>query len=74
MPNNTLVISWIDVKDRLPDEKESVIVKCPKMGKNGETVILVAHLDIADYWYSWFPYDQPVQPTHWCYSFNVENN
>lgn len=59
---------WIDVNIELPDMGESVLVKCPRMGENAETIIMVAQIMSENDWYSFFPYDQPIEPTHWCYS------
>lgn len=55
-------------KDNLPDVGERVLVLCEKLGQNGESVILVAEYLGDNEWYSFFPYDQPVYPTHWGYS------
>ena len=41
------------------------------MGRNGETEIIVAYLVGDNEWYSGFPKDQPVEPTHWCYKITL---
>ena len=66
-------MEWIDVnkKKDLPDITEPVLTLCPGMGRNGETEIIVACLVGDNEWYSGFPKDQPVKPTHWCYSITV---
>jgi hypothetical protein len=62
---------WIDVNERLPDVSERVLVKVEKFGINGETKIIVAEILYNEYWYAGFPFDQPVNPTHWCYSLTI---
>jgi len=64
---------WIDINDeiKLPDITEPVLTLCPKMGRNGETEIIVAYLVGDNEWYSGFPKDQPVEPSHWCHSIKL---
>jgi len=64
---------WIDVKKELPDEGLYVMTLCHRMGNNGETMIIVAKL-LDSEWYSFFPWDQPVKPTHWCYTIEFKGN
>ncbi len=61
-------MEFIDIKKELPDLGEHVLTLCPKMGANGETLIIVAHLIGENDWYAGFPFDQPVTPIGWCYS------
>lgn len=70
------IMIWTSVKDKLPVDNQPVLTKCPKMGKDGGTVILIARLmdESKNDWYSGFPYDQPVYPTHWCYSIEVSDD
>jgi len=62
---------WIDVNNELPDWGESVLVKCENMGEKDEVIVMVARM--TDEWYSYFPYDQPVKPTHWCYNITLDD-
>lgn len=64
------------IKHKLPEVNEPVLVKCPKMGKDGGTVILIAKLIDEDEneWYAGYPYNQPVEPTHWGYSVEAEKD
>lgn len=66
--NNSIKIEveWIDVNDRLPDHDHDVLVSCECMGRRiGESATLIARYTMLEEWYAEFPYDQPVNPTHW---------
>lgn len=65
-------MSWIDVKREQPDIGDKVLTLVPRMGENGENEILVAQFNGDNEWYSGFPKDQPVEPTHWSYSITIE--
>jgi hypothetical protein len=49
----------------LPDYGETVLVKVPKMCDEGDMIMVAT---FRDEWYVYFPHDQPVEPTGWCYS------
>lgn len=66
-------MNWIDVKKEVPVDTDPVLAKCPKMGRDGGTVILIARLMDENEWYSSFPWNQPVKPTHWCYSIECSD-
>lgn len=57
----------------LPDDGEHVLVICHGMsnGNNG-TLMVAQHFDGE--WYAFFPYDQPVTPSYWCYSVALSKN
>ena len=64
---------WKDVNDKkcLPDDGEYVLTKCPKMGRDGEVMLIVAKQFNGE-WYSFFPWNQPVYPSHWCYTISLD--
>jgi hypothetical protein len=64
---------WIEIKDNanFPDVGEHVLVRCRNMVNDGTEWIIIAKFYGNNEWYASFPYDQPVEPTHWCYSMKL---
>ena len=71
-PENDKKNNWLDATNKDNtfhlDSGSHVLVKCPKMGRNGETLIMVAKFHDHNDWYAEFPFDQPIKPTHFTYS------
>lgn len=65
---------WRDVENKkdLPDDGEYVLTKCPGMRGDGGVMVIVAKYFDGE-WSACFPYNQPVKPTHWCYSISLDS-